>query len=99
MVGKAVNTLSSMGIPTQEDVRNLMTQIQGGISPAAALMQIIGNNPDRYTPMQDQFMTVGANSMVFDRETEQFITPPSQQSGTPTQMINENTARNIQLNN
>lgn len=54
MVGKAVSTLSSMGIPTQEDVRNLMTQIQGGISPAAALMQIIGNNPDRFTQQATQ---------------------------------------------
>lgn len=54
MVGKAVNTLSSIGIPTQEDVRNLMTQIQGGISPAAALMQIIGNNPDRFTQQATQ---------------------------------------------
>jgi hypothetical protein len=58
MLGKAINTLSTAGVPTQEDIQNLMTAVQGGMSPAAALMQIIGNNPDRFNQVQQDWKPV-----------------------------------------
>lgn len=77
MLGKAINTLSTAGVPTQEDIQNLMTAVQGGMSPAAALMQIIGNNPSRYqTAISDKTIKDGAgNVFQFNPQTGRYDIP------------------------
>lgn len=76
MVSKTIGALSEYGIPTQNDIDTVISSIKNGLSPLQSVAWVVQNNPNRYSSVKDKFMTVWANSSVFDTATKQFINQP-----------------------
>lgn len=76
MVSKTIWALSEYGIPTQQDVDTIINSIKNGSAPLQAVAWVVQNNPNRYSSVKDKFMTVWANSSIFNTQTGQFMTAP-----------------------
>jgi len=76
MVSKTIGALSKYGIPTQDDIDTVIDSIKNGSTPLQSVAWVVQNNSDRYSSVKDKFMTVWANSSVFNTQTWQFMTSP-----------------------
>lgn len=76
MVSKTIWALSEYGIPTQQDIDTIINSIKSGSAPLQAVAWVVQNNPNRYSSVKDKFMSVWANSSIFNTQTWQFITAP-----------------------
>lgn len=96
MVSKSIGALSQYWIPTQEDIDTIINSIKNGSTPLQSVAWVIQNNSDRYSSVKDKFMTVWANSSVFDTQTGQFITSPWAPASTPKQWWPTATPQTVQ---
>lgn len=85
MVSKTIGALSEYGIPTQNDIDTVINSIKNGLSPLQSVAWVVQSNPNRYSSVKDKFMTVWANSSIFNTQTGQFMTSPWAPAYTPTQ--------------
>ena len=76
MVSKTIWALSEYGIPTQQDIDTIINSIKNGSAPLQAVAWVVQNNPNRYSSVKDKFMSVWANSSIFNTQTGQFMTAP-----------------------
>lgn len=76
MVSKTIGALSEYGIPTQNDIDTVINSIKNGLSPLQSVAWVVQSNPNRYSSVKDKFMTVWANSSIFNTQTGQFMTAP-----------------------
>lgn len=76
MISKSVWALSQYWIPTQQDIDSVINSVKNGLSPLQAIAWVVQNNPNRYSSVKDKFMSVWANSSIFNTQTWQFMTAP-----------------------
>lgn len=76
MVSKTIGALSEYGIPTQNDIDTVISSIKNGLSPLQSVAWVVQNNPNRYSSVKDDFMSVWKDSNVFNKKTGEFVTAP-----------------------